>query len=80
MSMTFGLMITFLRLSFVQTDMGNAAAAHFGASEPPLTLKESVDGLINVVCSAIAPSFFFLPFFCSTHFLQIRVKTKLVFY
>lgn len=49
--------------SFVSTDMGNAAAAQFGLPEPPVTLKQSVDGLTKVVCSRSSPFFFlFLSF------------------
>lgn len=35
--------------------MGRAGAAHFGVVEPPTTVKESVDGLITVVCTFRVP-------------------------
>ena len=49
--------MTFRRFSWVQTDMGRAAADYFGSPEPPVTLEESVDGLTKVVRLASNPFF-----------------------
>ena len=37
---------------FVQTESGNAAAKIFGMEEAPLTVDQSVDGMINVIKTA----------------------------
>lgn len=37
---------------FVQTESGNAAARIFGMEEAPLTVDESVDGMLNVIKTA----------------------------
>lgn len=37
--------------SWVQTDMGTAGAHASGMPEAPVTLKDSVDGILNKVCS-----------------------------
>jgi hypothetical protein len=36
--------------SWVQTDTGNSAAIKFGFRKTDISLKESVDGLVAVVC------------------------------
>jgi hypothetical protein len=36
---------------WVQTDMGNAGAAAAGMAEAPVTLKQSVDGILMKVCT-----------------------------
>jgi hypothetical protein len=39
-----------MRCRWVQTDMGNAGAAAAGMAEAPVTLKQSVDGILMKVC------------------------------
>ncbi len=35
--------------SWVQTDMGNAGARAFGLKEAPLSIDESINGIVQVV-------------------------------
>ena len=38
-----------MRCRMVQTDMGNAGAQSVGMKEAPVTLRDSVDGILNKV-------------------------------